>query len=115
LGEKRTLTAADLACDGCRSERISWFCRECAIRDCSMEKGFEGCYECGDFPCGLINEFPIPVGKRVIMRAVPYWREHGTVAWVRAEERRYVCPACDGSLYRGARNCPGCGLEVAVD
>jgi hypothetical protein len=63
---------------GCLSTRRSVFCRECAIRECTQQKGFQGCHECPEFPCSLIDEFPLPVGKKVILRAIPYWRTYGT-------------------------------------
>jgi hypothetical protein len=110
--ELAPLQAEDLCCDGCRSERKSIFCRNCSIRDCALEKGYLGCHECTDFPCELISEFPIPEGRKVIMRAIPFWSAHGTQAWIAAEEVRYRCPACDHRLYRGARGCPECSAPV---
>ena len=85
------------------------------IRDCTREKGYAGCHECGDFPCQLIENFPVPVGKKVILRAIPDWRERGTEAWVRDEEARYVCPECDHRLFRGAKRCNQCKTPVNLD
>lgn len=104
-----------LLCDGCLSERRSVFCRECSIRDCAQGKSFSGCHECPDFPCDFIDRFPMEVGKKVILRAVPYWRAQGTEAWVMAEEQRYRCLECGGRLYRGAGRCPHCKSLVDVD
>ncbi len=109
------LTIEDLACDGCRGTKKSVFCSACAIRDCVEAKGYEGCHQCADFPCRHIDEFPVPVGKRVILRAIPYWREHGTERWVRDEEARYHCPSCGGALFRGAKRCRACKAPVDVD
>lgn len=105
----------ELLCDGCQSPRRFIFCQECSIRECTQQRGFEGCHECPDFPCPFIHEFPTPVGKRVISRAIPYWRIHGTEQWVRAEEKRYTCPVCGQKLFRGARECRHCGSAVDVD
>lgn len=104
-----------LLCDGCLSERRSLFCRECAIRDCTQQKGYQGCHECGDFPCTLVDEFPVPAGKRVILRSIPYWRAQGTEQWIRSEEARYRCPECGHRLFRGARQCEHCKSAVDVD
>ena len=60
----------------------------------------------------------MPVGKKVIMRAIPYWREHGTEKWVRDEESRFGCPGCGHQLFRGAKRCnecPTCPLERVGD
>jgi hypothetical protein len=105
----------DLLCDGCLSTRRFPFCRECAIRDCTQRKGYQGCHQCPDFPCALIDEFPMPAGKKVMLRSIPYWRTHGTELWIAAEKERYHCPACGHRLFRGARQCEQCRSPVSVD
>ena len=57
----------------------------------------------------------MPVGKKVIMRAVPHWREVGTEQWVADEEARYVCPSCGAELFRGAKRCRQCKEPVDAD
>ena len=115
LPEMASVSADDLLCDGCLSARRSVFCRECSIRECVREKGFQGCHECTDFPCQFVEEFSIPVGKKVIVRTIPYWRTHGTEQWVAAEEKRYRCPECGERLFRGAQQCGRCKSPVDVD
>jgi hypothetical protein len=69
----------------------------------------------------LVEEFPLPVGRRVMKRAIPAWREQvarhgdekGSVEWARSECERYHCPGCGHPLFRGAIRCRGCGREVA--
>jgi uncharacterized protein DUF3795 len=49
----------DINCDGCKSEggkRIG-YCRTCAVRACSSEKGLEHCLFCDDQPCETLREF----------------------------------------------------------
>ena len=113
-GLERT-TTADIECEGCLSDRVSIFCRVCAIKTCTGEKGYTGCHECVDFPCPHVEDFPMPVGKKVIMRAIPYWREHGTEKWVRDEEDRYLCPQCGHKVFRGAKRCNQCKTPVDLD
>ena len=77
-------TIEDIKCNGCLSENkedIFGYCQLCPIRDCIKNKEIEGCYQCDDFPCKFIRDFPIPVGKKVILRAIPRWREIGTEKW----------------------------------
>ena len=106
---------ADLVCEGCMSEVRAEFCRVCHIRACCQEKGYEGCHLCNDWPCRHIEEFPVPVGKRVIMRAIPTWRDLGTEEYVSREEARYLCPTCGASLFRGAKRCRSCQTVVDLD
>lgn len=115
LPEGHGIATDELECEGCLSGNTSIFCSACQIRDCTRSKGYEGCHECSDFPCVHIDSFPLPVGKRVILRAIPYWREYGTENWVRDEEARYLCPDCGHMLFRGAKRCNKCKTEVDLD
>ena len=115
LAESEKLSVEDIHCKGCLSDELFYFCRECAIKDCTTKKGYTGCHECADFPCTLIEEFPIPLGKKVILRAIPYWRQVGTEKWVIDEEARYICPECGHKLFRGAKRCNKCKIPVDLD
>jgi hypothetical protein len=105
----------EIVCNGCLSDTRFKYCRQCPIRSCAQEKNLEGCHQCSDFPCGLIAEFPLAVGKQVILRAVPAWRELGTEQWVQEEETRYHCPHCGTALFRGAKRCRTCKEPVDLD
>jgi Zn finger protein HypA/HybF involved in hydrogenase expression len=115
LGSFYGVSPEDIACKGCLSEERFGYCQSCAIRSCTEEKGYAGCHECTDFPCSLIDNFPEPVGKKVILRAIPTWRDLGTEKWVESEEARYVCPRCGNHLFRGARRCGSCKEPVDPD
>jgi hypothetical protein len=105
----------EIACKGCLSDQRFKFCEQCPVRSCTEEKHHEGCHQCGDFPCDFIHNFPVPVGKKVILRAIPAWRELGTEKWVEQEEARYHCPHCGVSLFRGAKRCRNCKEPVDQD
>ena len=108
--------AEKIECTGCISDGVIFgFCQTCPIRDCVKQKNLEGCHQCDEFPCKFIENFPIPVGKKVILRAIPQWREWGTEKWVEAEEERYHCPNCGNPLFRGAKRCNKCKNPVDVD
>lgn len=109
------VTKESVTCEGCLSDNPSVFCTKCQIKDCTREKGYQGCHQCADFPCEFIENFPMPVGKKVIMRAIPYWQKHGTEKWVADEEARYHCPDCGHELFRGAKRCNKCKTAVDVD
>jgi len=105
-----------IRCEGCLAEEgVFEYCKVCPIKSCTRERGYEGCHQCDDFPCGYIENFPMPVGKKVMLRAIPQWREMGTEAWVAAEIERYHCPHCGYELFRGAKRCRSCKEPVDVD
>jgi len=110
-----TLSLADVKCSGCLSDERFFHCQQCDIRDCSMEKGYVGCHQCDQFPCEHIDAFPMTVGKKVILRAIPYWREVGTEKWIEEEEARYFCPECGNKLFRGVARCNKCKVALDLD
>ena len=91
------------------------YCRVCPFKACTRERGLEGCHQCPDWPCEHVEGFIMPVGKKVMLRAIPQWREWGTERWVEEEEKRYHCPDCGNPLFRGAKRCNRCGIPVDVD
>lgn len=111
------MPAEEIHCKGCLApdEDVFMYCRVCPIKSCTRDKGYEGCHQCDDFPCALVEGFPMPVGKRVMLRAVPRRREVGTDQWVAEEEERYHCPSCGARLFRGAKRCRECREPVDAD
>jgi predicted RNA-binding Zn-ribbon protein involved in translation (DUF1610 family) len=109
------ISIADLRCEGCLSDQTSIFCSACAIKDCARKKDISGCHECNAFPCAFIENFPMPVGKKVILRTIPYWRKCGTEKFVADEEARYTCPNCGNKIFRGAKRCNKCKIPLDLD
>ncbi len=115
LPNSEDLTTEDIRCGGCLSDDLFMHCQHCEIRDCTQAKGIAGCHKCGDFPCHHIENFSMTVGKKVILRAVPYRREQGTEKWIEDEEARYFCPECGNKVFRGVVKCNQCKAELDLD
>lgn len=98
-----------IACHGCMSDTVFEYCKVCAIKSCTAKNGYEGCYQCGQFPCDKIEAFPFPEAKTNILRAVTEWKRLGTEEWVKSEEQLFSCSKCGAVLFRGARKCRKCG------
>jgi predicted RNA-binding Zn-ribbon protein involved in translation (DUF1610 family) len=109
------LKPEEICCEGCLSSEPFEYCRICPIKTCVRDRNLEGCHQCSDFPCQFVEAFPMPVGKKVILRAIPTWRELGTEKYVELEEKRYICPQCGKKLFRGAKRCRECQTPVDVD
>jgi len=113
-----TKSTQDIHCTGCMSENLDeifGWCKECSIKSCVKEKEILGCHECKEFPCKWIKNFPMAVGKKVITRAIPFWREVGTEKYVEEEIKRYHCPECGNPLFRGAKRCNKCNIAIDMD
>ena len=115
LPNSEDLTADSIRCRGCLSDDRFLHCRYCEIRNCALGKGLTGCHQCDQFPCAHIENFPMAIGKKVILRAVPYRRKVGTEKWARDEEARYVCPQCGQPVFRGAARCNQCKAALDLD
>ena len=115
LPNSENLTTDDIRCQGCLSDDRFLHCNQCEIRDCTRAKGVTGCHQCDQFPCALIENFPMAVGKKVILRSVPYRRKVGTEKWVRDEQARYVCPQCGHTVFRGVARCNQCKAALDLD
>ena len=115
LPNSEAITTKDIKCNGCMSDRLFMHCGQCEIRDCTKEKGISGCHQCEDFPCEHIDNFPMAVGKKVILRSVPYRRKFGTEKWVKDEHARYFCPECGNKVFRGVVKCNKCKAPMNLD
>ena len=115
LPNSEGLSLEDIRCRGCLSDDLFMHCRQCKIRTCTQEKGYTGCHQCAEFPCNHIENFPMTVGKKVILRAIPHWREVGTEKWIQDEEARYVCPECGNKVFRGVLRCNRCKADLDLD
>ncbi len=115
LPNSENLTTDDIHCGGCLSDDLFMHCKQCDIRDCTIEKGYAGCHECDEFPCNYINDFSMTIGKKVILRAIPYMRDVGIEKWMEDEEARYYCPDCGNKVFRGAVKCNQCKSKLDLD
>ena len=115
LPNSENLTTKDIQCNGCLSDVRFMHCQQCEIRACNQAKGYAGCHECDDFPCQHIDKFSMTIGKKVILRAVPYRRNVGTEKWIHDEETRYVCPECGNRVFRGVIKCNNCKAKLDLD
>lgn len=109
------LTVDDIHCKGCLSDDRFMHCHQCDIRDCVTEKRIEGCHKCDNFPCSHIDNFPMTVGKTVILRSVPLRKKEGLQQWIRKEEKRYYCPDFGNKVFRGVRQCNQCKVPLELD
>lgn len=86
FGKACNVKSEQIACSGCLSDKKFVSCQACRIRACIEERGLEGCHCCDDFPCKQINEFPVPIGKKVILRSIPERKKLGNQKWAESEK-----------------------------
>ena len=127
LGKLYGSKPEETECRGCMQpdppEKLYGFCTTCRIRACVRSKAYYSCHQCEDWPCTMIQQFPLATGVQVMTRAVPLWREkvtdlgdeEGSVEWARSECERYHCSSCGEPLFRGAQRCRACKKPVAEE
>ncbi len=115
LPNSETLTEENMQCNGCLSDNLFMHCKQCEIRDCTNKKGYTGCHECDEFPCQHIDSFPMTVGKKVILRSIPYRRKFGDDKWIEDEKARYFCHDCGNKVFRGVVKCNQCKTKLDLD
>ena len=57
----------DIDCDGCKSDRISGWCREiCKVRPCAENRKVKTCAHCDEYQCEKLKKFlsKEPVAKK---------------------------------------------------
>jgi hypothetical protein len=67
--------AEETVCYGCVQpeppKHVYGCCRDCETRGCVKGRGYYSCHQCAEWPCGLIENFELATGRRVMKRTVP--------------------------------------------
>ncbi|MDZ7816384.1 MAG: DUF3795 domain-containing protein [Planctomycetota bacterium] len=65
---------SDINCSGCRRDGVKvGYCSMCPIRKCNIERGYQNCAFCSDFPCDKLTQLyqVAPAAKLNIERLRP--------------------------------------------
>jgi hypothetical protein len=115
LARAYDVTSEQISCKGCLSDDRFVYLLYLRYPVMSHRKKYTSCHECDTFPYQLIDDFLVPVGKKVILKSVPIRKSVGTKEWVKQEEIRYSWPNCSEPLFRGTRRCASCKTAVEID
>ena len=89
-------------CHGCLSDKVRGNCVECipGFRACSKEHGVKWCFECGEFPCGRLEDFSrmhIVNGICHHENIIPDLTRMGQIGvknWIEEQTAAHTCPRC---------------------
>jgi hypothetical protein len=120
ISQERGIPIEEIRCDGCLSDRVISFCRDCraGFRRCAEEKGVTWCFECPEFPCQRLRDFTndhIVDGishHAHVIDDLRYMKEYGIEAWVGEQEKVGRCSQCGKRLYWYTRICPDCQARI---
>ena len=120
ISQKYGIPAEEIRCDGCLSDRVMPFCKECqhGFRQCTSQHKVTWCFECSDFPCQRLKDFTdIHIVNGISHHAkviddLQYMKEHGLEQWVKEQEKAGCCSQCRKRLYWFTRVCPDCHTRI---
>ena len=120
ISQKYGIPAEEIRCDGCLSDRVMSFCKECphGFRQCTSQHKVTWCFECSDFPCQRLKDFTdIHIVDGISHHAkviddLQYMKEHGLEQWVEEQEKAGCCSQCGKRLYWFTRVCPDCHTRI---
>ena len=102
-----------LACDGCRSSRVTLACRDCWYRDCPAKRGFTSCAECPEMPCDSLKSLQTRMPHLVeIVDNLRALRADGSTLWCAGQAKRWTCPSCGKATWWYETTCSTCGAAV---
>ncbi len=102
-----------LACDGCRSSRVTLACRECWYRDCPVGKGYASCAECPEMPCDSLKKLQTRMPHLVeVVDNLERIRDIGHERWCAEQEAHWTCLSCGKTTWWYESTCNACGAAV---
>ncbi len=102
-----------LACDGCRSNRVSVACRACWYRDCPTGRGYSSCAECPDVPCDALKSLQTRMPHlSEIVSNLERIRAIDSDRWCAEQAERWACPLCGKPTWWYETTCDRCRSAV---
>lgn len=101
-------------CRGCRGrdESKPEHCRQCKIKACALEQGFDFCSSCPTFPCTILKRLDKSYRQRyqvsLIANALRL-KAVGAEQYLTEESEKWTCPDCGGIVSLHDRVCSECG------
>ncbi len=112
FAEYAQLSAEDIKCEGCRSDRRYPYCKTCKMSACAAEKGLDFCGACEDFPCEDLRTFQAEMPHRIELWAnQARIQEAGYETWCAEMLEHYACPKCGTLNSAYDLTCRKCGAE----
>ena len=113
LGFQDTISLKEATCEGCRSDVLFEYCKNCNIRKCVLEeKGLNWCYECEDFPCEKLIDFQ-SYWRMPIVENLREIKAIGVDKWLERKSKKWQCAQCGTKLHWFSfGKCPKCGQNM---
>jgi len=103
----------ELQCDGCRSGKRCFYCRErCKMTQCASGRGIDFCGECPEYPCEDLKAFQAEMPHRAeLWKSQERVMEVGYKKWFAEMLEHYSCPDCGTLNSAYDLKCRRCGKD----
>lgn len=106
----------ELKCEGCRSNRLSGYCKTCHMKECAREKGVDFCGDCESYPCEEIKNFQKELPHRWdLFESMTYLKKNGLDKWYEQMKEDYSCKSCGETNSAYDLKCRKCGNTPGND
>ncbi|MGD0885357.1 MAG: DUF3795 domain-containing protein [Thermodesulfovibrionales bacterium] len=113
IAERVQRPVEELQCDGCRSGKRCFYCRErCKMGQCAYERGVDFCGGCHEYPCEELKTFQAEMPHRIeLWKSQERIKEVGYEQWYAEMIEHYSCPVCETFNSANDLKCRKCGAE----
>jgi len=112
LADQFGITAEEMRCNGCRSDRRIPYCDTCKIFPCAQKKGIDFCGECDKYPCNDLKEFKANGAHRFdLWKAQEQIISKGYEKWMEEMMNYYSCSKCGKINSAYDFKCRSCGHQ----
>lgn len=117
LAERIQKPIKELRCDGCRTEKRCFYCRErCKMGKCASQRGIDFCGECEEYPCEDLKSFQAELPHRIeLWKSQERIREVGYEKWYAEMIKHYSCPECGSINSAYDLSCRKCGTAPSCN
>lgn len=117
IAERLQRPIEELQCDGCRSAKRCFYCREkCKMGRCAQDRGVDFCGECHEYPCEDLKAFQAEMPHRMeLWKSQERIKEVGYEKWYTEMIDHYSCPECHTLNSAYDLKCRNCGREPSCD
>ena len=97
-------------CDGCLSDNVGDWVKQCKFRICCKERKVDFCCFCTDYPCRELHDFMNDEWQHhsTMEPNLEYIRKNGVEKWLQAQEQEWSCGNCGTEIYWYQKRCK-CG------
>ena len=92
----KILKPEQITCEGCRGPLNAHWSEDCKMMLCAKNKKVQYCFQCGEFPCSILNAFASDgaAHHKKTVESLHRMKQIGVDAWIAEQEKNGKCSFC---------------------